>query len=54
VPQKNFAAAQIAFEDHQFTIATGSRYLGGFIGEREAQDIWIREKVANWAVASRS
>jgi hypothetical protein len=51
VPQKNLAAAQIAFEGHEFTITTGNRYLGGFIGEREAQDIWIREKVANWAVA---
>jgi hypothetical protein len=42
VPQKNLAAAQIAFEGHEFTITAGSRYLSGFIGEREAQDIRIR------------
>jgi hypothetical protein len=40
----------IAFEHHAFTITTGSRYLGGFIGEK-AQDIWIKKKVAKWADA---
>jgi hypothetical protein len=29
-------------------------YLGGFIGEKEAQDIWIQEKVlAKWAGCGR-
>jgi hypothetical protein len=51
VPQENLTDAMIAFEDHEFTITTGSRYLGGFIGEKEAQDIWIQEKVAKWADA---
>jgi hypothetical protein len=43
VPQKNYSEALIAFEHHAFTITTGSRYLGGFIGEKEAQDIWIKK-----------
>jgi hypothetical protein len=51
VPQKNLADALIPFQDHEFTITTGSRYLDGFIGEHEAQDIWIQEKVAEWADA---
>jgi hypothetical protein len=42
VPQKNYSEALIAFE-HHVTITTGSRYLGGFIGEKEAQDIWIKK-----------
>jgi hypothetical protein len=49
VPQEILADALIAFEGQEFTITTGGRYLGGFIGEREAQDISIQEKVAKWA-----
>ena len=26
-------------------VVTGSRYLGGFVGEREAEASWIKEKV---------
>jgi hypothetical protein len=51
VSQENLPAALEAFEGHEFTITTGSRYLGGFIGEREALDIWIQEKVVKWADA---
>ena len=30
-------------------IVTGSRYLGGFVGDRAAEDIWMAEKVQGWA-----
>ena len=30
-------------------VVTGSRYLGGFIGEGEAQKRWLEGKVAGWA-----
>jgi hypothetical protein len=30
---------------------TGSRYLGGFIGEDPDQKAWIQEKTANWVTA---
>ena len=30
-------------------VVTGSRYLGGFIGERETEDQWIQSKVEGWA-----
>ena len=28
---------------------TGRRYLGGFVGERDAEARWIQEKVYGWA-----
>ena len=31
-------------------ILTGSRYLGGFVGEREAERCWVQTKVEGWAV----
>jgi hypothetical protein len=36
VSQNNLAAATAAFKDSEFTITTGNRYLGGFIGEKDA------------------
>ena len=27
---------------------TGSRYLGGFVGSKEVQDRWLREKLEGW------
>ena len=29
-------------------IVTGSRYLGGFVGERETERQWVRTKVEGW------
>jgi hypothetical protein len=51
VSQENLTDALIAFKGHDFTFTTGSRYRGGFIRERKAQDICIQEKVAKWADA---
>ena len=32
---------------------TGSRYLGGFVGERAEEVRWIQEKVERWAESVR-
>jgi hypothetical protein len=48
VPEHNKDAAEIAFKDLGFTIVTGSRYLGGFIGEATDQQLWIQEKAEAW------
>ena len=29
-------------------LGTGHRYLGGFIGDREAEERWLRDKIAGW------
>ena len=29
-------------------VVTGSCYLGGFVGDRAAEEIWIEEKVQGW------
>jgi hypothetical protein len=44
VPQNNLAAATAAFKDSDFTITTGNRYLGGFIGENDSRDHWVTLK----------
>ena len=51
VSQKNLLAAQAAFKDFEFTITTGNRYLGGYIGEKDSLVLWLREKVAYWTEA---
>jgi hypothetical protein len=39
------------FADLKFRVVTGSRYLGGFIGEKPAFDEWIRKKTKSWTEA---
>ena len=34
---------------HTFKVITGLRYLGEFIGEKEAQTDWIKRKSEKWA-----
>ena len=51
VPQHNLEAAQATFADMNFKITTGSRYLGGFIGEDSALREWIQGKTETWAEA---
>eukprot|EP00978_Attheya_sp_CCMP212_P005533 scaffold12431_cov57-Attheya_sp.AAC.8 len=51
VREANLAAAQVAFKDLGFKITTGSRYLGGFIGEAAPQEEWVRGKTDAWATA---
>ena len=30
-------------------VVTGSRYLGGFVGEQETEGQWVQTKVSGWA-----
>jgi hypothetical protein len=51
VRQHNLEAAQNAFPDFGFEVTTGSRCLGGFVGEDSALQNWIREKTKFWEEA---
>ena len=44
----NVPRAEVFFRGYRLHIVTGSRYLGGFVGTKEAQDRWMREKVEGW------
>ena len=41
----NLARAESLFRSKGITIVTGSRYLGGYIGDDGPQDQWLRDKV---------
>jgi hypothetical protein len=43
--------ARAAFADLNFTVTTGHRYLGGFIGDQDAFEPWIKEQSTCWVVA---
>ena len=45
VAESNVPRAKEYFRGIGIHVVTGSRYLGGFIGERETEDRWIQEKV---------
>jgi hypothetical protein len=51
VQEHNKAAAKIAFKDLGFTIVTGTRYLGGFVGSAEDQSDWVKSKTSDWVAA---
>ena len=51
VRQHNLEAAQKAFPDFGFKVTTGNRYLGGFVGENDALQDWIRKKTKFWEEA---
>ena len=51
VRQHNLEAAKRAFPDFGFKVTTGSRYLGGFIGEDAALKEWLAEKTEIWEEA---
>ena len=51
VPEDSLEKAKAEFADLQFKIKTRHRYLGGFIGEKEARDEWIQELTENWSLA---
>ena len=48
VSRNNIEEAKAEFSDLQFKVQPGHRYLGGFIGEKDAFDEWIQEKVEDW------
>jgi hypothetical protein len=48
VSTANFARANAEFADLGFKVTTGSRYLGGFIGEEAGRDELLEEKIQAW------
>jgi hypothetical protein len=51
VSPHNLEKGRTAFADFGFQVDTGARYLGAFIGDKEACDAWTEEKVDSWAEA---
>ena len=41
----NVLQAEAFFREYRFQIVTGSRYLGGFVRSKAAQDRWMGEKL---------
>jgi hypothetical protein len=46
--QSNLACAHAEFPDLGFIFKTGSRYLGGFIGDEAEIDEWMDDKIDHW------
>ena len=44
----NVATAAEHFRGIGIRVVTGHRYLGGYIGDREAESIWLKEKIKGW------
>ena len=38
---QNLPRAEAFFRRYRLQIVTGCRYLGGFVGSKEAQDFWM-------------
>ncbi len=49
VKEHNKEKAETYFKDSSFKVVTGSRYLGGFIGEKAEQREWVEAKAQTWA-----
>ncbi len=48
----NFNEAELQLEDFGFTIVSGHRYVGGFVGKEEARlPGWLEEKIEEWEFA---
>ena len=45
VAERNVPRSKEYFRGMGIQVVTGSRYLGGFVGEREAEARWIQDKV---------
>ena len=45
----NLARAEELFWGVVITVVTGSRYLGGLIGERDVETMWLDERVKGLA-----
>ena len=48
VSPQNILQAEAFFGGYKLHIVMGSRYLGGFLGSKAAQDHWLGEKVEGW------
>ena len=49
VEPRNVARAEKLFQGMGMQIVTGSRYLGGFIGDGASEKSWLTVKVERWA-----
>jgi hypothetical protein len=47
----NRTRAKSTFDNLGFKVQTGSRYLGGYIGSKADQELWVQEKVTFWTSA---
>ena len=48
VLEKNVPRAKEYFRGMGIQVVTGSRYIGGYVGERETEGQWVQEKVEGW------
>ena len=53
VAERNVPRAKEYFRRMGIQVVTGSRYLGGFVGEWETEGQWVQTKVAGWAESVR-
>ena len=44
----NVAQAEENFRGLGIKVVTGQRYLGGYIGDKEAEERWLAEKIKGW------
>ena len=54
VSEQNVPQAKEYFRGMGVQVVTGSRYLGGFVEEREAEGQWIQANVEGWAELVRT
>ena len=54
VAERNVPRSTEYFRGMGIQVDTGSRYLGGFVGERETEGQWVQTKVAGWAESART
>jgi hypothetical protein len=48
IKEANKAAATEYFADLGFTVVSGHRYLGGFLGANEDLQAWLKDKASTW------
>ena len=54
VAERNVPRATEYFRGMGIQLVTGSRYLGGFVEERETEEQWVQTKIAGWAESVRT
>ena len=54
VDLRNVARAKEFFRVMGMSVVTGSFFLGGFVGDRDEETMWLYEKVQGWAELVRT
>ena len=54
VAEQNVPRAKEYLRGMGIQVVTGSRYLGGFVGEQETEGQWLKTKVEGWAESVRT